>query len=185
MLSLLLSYVVTCDASLLDHAYQQWKETPEMRVEDAYKWLFHATLGGEHRVQGVDGPRNWLDREWASIERAQDKEPEVVRLTPDGSVLRVNLRPYKERGGDKGMMLWAFVFSAERFKADKSVFRRVWNELGRELLTKSHGHITHQAWERLDADTRKLGYPAIHHSKQYEEKYRPAYRVVLRELWTG
>ena len=83
------------------------------------------------------------------------------------------------------MLLWAFVFSAEQFKPDKSVFIEVWNELGRELLTKSHGHITRKEWERLDLETGKLGYPAIHHSKQYEEKYRPAYRVVLRDTWTG
>ena len=48
---------------LLDHAFEQWRSTPEMRVEDAYKWLFHATLGGEHAVQDVGGPRNWMDRE--------------------------------------------------------------------------------------------------------------------------
>ena len=155
-----------------------------MRIEDAYKWLFHATLGGEHAVQDVSGPRAWMDREWSSLDSTRKDEQEVTKLTPDGSVLRINLRPYRDRGGDKEMLLWAFVFSAERFKADKSDFTKVWNELGQRLETSNLGHVAHEEWVRLDKETKKLSYPAIHHSKQYEEKYSPAYRVVLRETWS-
>ena len=185
-LLLAISSVPSSDApELLDHAFQQWKTTPEMRIEDAYKWLYHATLGGEHAVQDASGPRNWMNREWAALEPLRNEEQEIVKLTPDGSVLRVNLRPYKDRGGDKEMLLWAFVFSAERFKADKSVFRKAWNDLGKELMTRSQGRVTRKEWERLDGETGKLGYAAIHHSKQYEEKYKPAYRVVLGEIWSA
>ncbi|MCH7903527.1 MAG: hypothetical protein IH944_03060 [Armatimonadetes bacterium] len=185
-LLLAISFVPSSGSSdLLDHAFAQWKATPEMRIEDAYKWLFHATLGGEHAVQDVNSPRNWMDSEWASLELSEQDEPEVVKLTPDGSVLRVNLRPYKDRGGNKEMLLWAFVFSAERFKANKSVFRNAWNNLGDRLSVASQGHVTRKEWQRLDEETHALGYPAIHHSRQYEQKYKPAYRVVLGEIWSA
>jgi len=170
--------------TLLDHAFEQWKATPEMRIEDAYKWLFHATLGGEHAVTNTDGPRRWMDREWVTLRASQKDEAEITNLTPDGSVIRVNLRPYKDSGGDKEMLLWAFVFSAERFNANKSDFIEAWNELGSALRHKPIGYLTISEWYRLDRETIPLHYPAIHHSPEYEKKYKPAYRVVLRDLWT-
>lgn len=169
---------------LFDHALNQWKLTPEMRIEDAYKWLYHATLGGEHAVTSEDGPRRWLDREWDGLGAPTKDEPEVVPLTPDGKVVRINLRPYKARGGDKEMLLWAFVFSAQRFKSDKSVFIKEWDALGGRLKSKPWNRLTLSEWSRLDQETRAQGFPAIDHSAAYEKEYRPAYRVVLRELWT-
>lgn len=169
--------------TLLDHAFDHWRSTPEMRVEDAYKWLFHATLGGEHAVTSESGPRAWLDREWSGLGDPLKGEREVVPLTPDGSLVRVNLRPYKARSGDKEMLLWAFVLSAERFRADRSAFVREWGALGARLEGCAFGHLTFSAWSRLDRRVRGEGFPAIHHSAEYESKYRPAYRVVLRSLW--
>ena len=33
-------------------------------------------------------------------------------------------------------------------------------------------------WRRLDREMRARGYPAIHHSPEYENARRPAYRVL-------
>jgi hypothetical protein len=182
MTSLLLLCAARPDpATLLDHAFEQWKATPEMRIEDAYKWLFHATLGGEHAVVSEDGPRRWLDREWSSLGAPTKGEPELVPLAPDGKLVRINLRPYKSRGGDKEMLLWAFVLSAERFKSDKGSFVREWEALGARLGSEPVRHLTRGAWSLLDRRVRREGYPAIGHSAEYESRYRPAYRVVLRE----
>ncbi len=169
--------------SLPDHAIGQWKATPEMRIEDAYKWLFHATLGGGHAVTSEDGPRAWLDDEWATLGPPMRGEQEVVPLTHDGKLIRVNLRPYKARGGDKEMLLWAFVLSAEKFKATKKDFVSAWIELESRLPLKGYPHLTKKEWSRLDRETSANDYPAIDHSDYYERKYRPAYRVVLREYW--
>ena len=170
-------------ASLLDHAFAEWEATPEMRIEDVYKWLFHATLGGEHAVTSELGPRRWLDREWPTVARPPTGEQEAVSLTPDGSLVRINLRPYKQRGGDKEMLLWAFVLSAERFKSDKRAFVREWDALGARLRSAAMRYLTYAEWKRLDAATRKNGFAAIEHSAQYERAYKPTYRVILRELW--
>lgn len=176
--------VLGSQASILDHAIGQWKATPEMRIEDAYKWLYHAALGGEHAVTSEDGPRRWLDREWAALGAPLAHEPEVVPLTTDGKIVRINLRPYKSRGGDKEMLLWSFVLSAEKFKSDKSVFVREWGALGARLRNQPWAALTSQEWSRLDRDVRAKGFPAIHHSAHYEARYKPAYRVVLSEMLT-
>lgn len=169
--------------TLLDHAFDQWRSTPEMRIEDAYKWLFHATLGGEHAVTSEDGPHRWLDREWPTVGYPSKDEREAVSLTPDGRLVRINLRPYKARNGDKEMLLWAFVLSAQKFKSDKREFVREWNALGARLQSEPWKKITHADWKRLDAQLRKADFPAIDHSEIYERTYKPAYRVVLREFW--
>lgn len=184
MILALLAIARQAEPTLLDHAFEQWKSTPEMKIEDAYKWLYHATLGGEHAVTSEDGPRVWLDREWPTLSAPLKDEPEVVPLTPDGRLLRVNLRPYRSRGGDKDMLLWAFVFSAQRLKRDESLFVREWDALGAKLKSDAWRQLSHQEWKRLDALTRKQGFPAIEHSPQYEKIYMPAYRVVLKDMWT-
>jgi hypothetical protein len=168
---------------LLRFSIQQWRQMPEMHVKDAYKWLYHATLGGEHAVQDDSGPRQWLESEWPTVGKPLPNEPEIVPLRPDGKIVRINLRPYKHRGGDEEMMLAVFVASARAFKASRAVFIDEWQELGRELAKKPIGKIDLIGWNRLDRETRSLGYPAIDHSTAYEKAYHPAYRVVLRSLW--
>ena len=168
---------------LLGHALEQWKSTPEMRIQDAYKWLYHATLGGEHAIRDESGPRRWLEREWSQIGSAPPNEPEVVQLTPDGRLLRVNLRPYKSRSGDREMLLAILILSAERFSASKHRFQAAWNELGEWLMSRRVGHLTIETWTAFDRLQKPLGYPAVHRSKEYEAAYQPAYRVVLGEFW--
>lgn len=168
---------------LVDYAVRSWAETPLMQIEDAYKWLFHATLGGEHAVRDEVGPRQWLVGEWASLRTAKPLEPECVLLDPAGRVLRINLRPYKSKGGDREMLLAVFVESARRFRAEKPQFLATWRSLGKRLERRRVGRISAVAWKRLDARCSRRGYPAIEHSDEYIRAYAPAYRVVLGAFW--
>jgi hypothetical protein len=154
-----------------------------MEIEDAYKWLFHATLGGEHAVRDDSGPRAWLDREWDVIGEPLPGEANVVELRPDGKIVRVNLRPYKAAGGDKETMLQVFVASARRFHAERVVFETAWSALGERLKEGPIGRIDRSGWVRLDHEARAEGYPAIEHSENYLRAQNPAYRVVLKDLW--
>jgi hypothetical protein len=170
------------DATLA-FAFSQWRSTPRMGIEDAYKWLFHATLGGEHAVTDDDGPRQWLEREWKTLGPPMPGEKEVTPLTPDGRLIRVNLRPYRAGGGDEEMLLAVFVASARGFHADRRVFVDVWEGLGRRLKGGPFQRLRYPEWVRLDRETATVGYPAIDHSSDYERTYHPAYRVVLGSMW--
>jgi len=169
--------------SLLDFSVEQWKATPEMRVEDAYKWLFHACLGGEHAVTSEAGPRGWMEREWKTLTPPLPHEKEVVPLRPDGKVVRVNLRPYRARGGDQEFLLAVFVASAREFRGDKREFVAHWHALGTRLHRGKIGRLNYPDWVRLDREAKRDGYPAVEHSEAYLAKYRPAYRVVLGSLY--
>jgi hypothetical protein len=185
MLCLLLMASIGAPSELVAFASKEWSRQPEMRIEDAYKWLFHATLGGEHAVTDDSGPRQWMEREWKGLGRPLPKEPEVQSLRPDGKIVRINLRPFKGRGGESEMLLAIFVESAKRFRSDKKEFVREWMSLGDALRSKPQGKLTLRTWSKLDQEMKPLGYPAVHHSQAYETAYRPAYRVILRDLWAG
>ena len=151
---------------------------PDLRIEDAYKWLVHATRGGEHAVDNEFAVRKWLEKEWATLGPPHPGEPLWTPLTADGRIGRLNLRPFKAQGGSADDLHAAFLASADSFAADPARFRAAWNALGRALESNPRGHLTRAEWRRLDALARKDGYPARHHSPEYEQARAPAYRVL-------
>ena len=156
----------------------QARAEPEVRVADAYKWLVHATRGGEHAVASAFAARQWLDQEWATLGPPQPDEPLWVPLADDGRIGRLNLRPYRAQGGAPEPLLAAFLASAESFDASPARFRATWNALGRALKQNPQGYLTYSDWRRLDREMRAQGYPALHHSPEYEQARHPAYRVL-------
>ena len=151
---------------------------PELRIADAYKWLFHAARGGEHAIQNEFAARKWLDQEWAVLGPPQPGEEIWTPLTADGRIGRLNLRPYKASGGLPEPLLAAFLAGAESFDADSARFREAWRGLGRALRKQAVGHLTYAEWQRLDHEMQARDYPALHHSPEYEQARRPAYRVL-------
>ncbi len=159
-------------------AMAAFRADSEVRIEDAYKWLFHATRGGEHALRNEEAARAWLEREWTSLGPPEPGEPSVVSLRPDGSVVRMNLRPWKARGGRADDLFAAFVRSARAFRADGNAFEAAWYQLGGRLMAASLGHLNRAEWERLDFEAKAKGFPAWSHSAPYEKARRPAYRVL-------
>jgi hypothetical protein len=154
------------------------RSEPDWRIEDAAKWIVHATRGGEHAIQNEFAARQWLETEWTSLGPPQENEPLWTPLTPDGRIGRLNLRPYKARGGSLDALHAAFIAGAQSFDADPARFRRAWRAFGRLLAAAPSGHLTHAEWKRLDREWRAKGYPAIHHNPAYRDARQPAYRVL-------
>jgi hypothetical protein len=167
---------------LLRFSLAQWRLESEMRIEDAYKWCYHATQGGEHAITSPDGPRRWLEREWSTLSAPMTGETLILPLRPDGKIVRLNLRPYRSKGGSPELLLNAFVSSAKSFRSDKTAFLLVWNELGAELEKGNLGKIERTGWERLDKETARSRYPAIDHSTGFASVRIPAYRVLTGSI---
>src|SRR5512135_1577005 len=83
---------------LLPFAVNSFAADPEVRIEDAYKWLYQAANGGEHAIPDEESARRWLEREWRSLGPTPPGEPLEVPIRPDGELVRVNLRPLRDRG---------------------------------------------------------------------------------------
>lgn len=167
--------------ALLPFAVNSFAADPETRIEDAYKWLFQAASGGEHAIPDEESARRWLEREWASLGETPPGEPLVVSLRPDGALVRLNLRPFRDRGGHVGDLLEAFLRSARSFEPDAALFRESWASLGLKLSAHPLGPLNRTEWSRLEAAMQAKGYPAVHHSAAFAKARRPAYRVLTME----
>jgi len=167
--------------ALVRFALAQWQTDPQVRIEDAYKWIYQATRGGEHAVPDEQMAQDWLDEEWRALGDPNPAEPLWQPLCPDGELGRLNLRAFRARGGKKEDLLAAFVRSSRSFRSDESHFIAAWNELGRQLKRRSYGGVSWRDWRRLDLKMRAAGYPAIHHSQIYQQNRQPSYRVLTGE----
>jgi hypothetical protein len=157
---------------------------PEMQLEDLYKLLHQAALGSEHAVSDRDAARRWLQREIEALTdagTASRDEPLMESLSPDGRLVRVNLRPFLRTGGDPEALLAAVVETAEQYQGDPAILDR-YCQRAVTLAREEDLPFTPAALEARFAELQGQGYPAGHHSKTYKETYRPAYRVVLRDL---
>lgn len=165
-------------AALLDFAIPRWRSDPNVRIDDAYKWTYQAIRGGEHAVPDRDSARKWLEREWQTMGNDPANDNEWVPLCPGGEIGRLNLRPYKAKGGKPDDLLDAFIISANEYRSEPGNFTKAWAELGKRLKQKSVGSLTYKEWLRFDAEMKKKGYPAVHHSEAYNKANRPAYRII-------
>jgi len=154
-----------------------WRADTALEIADAYKWIHQATEGGEHAAPSRAEAEGWLTREWATLDAPVAGEP-LVEPLGDSGIVRLNLRPYRARGGDPAALVDAFLASAAEVRPDRERFSSAWHAFGDVLREGPIGRLTRAAWDALDADTAPRGYPAVHHSDPYERVHRPAYRVL-------
>ncbi len=172
---LLLSCLPT---ALIDFALPKWKTDKNVRIDDAYKWTYQATRGGEHAVPDTDSPRKWLANEWNTMGTAAKEVAVWQPLCPGGEIGRLNLRPFKTKGGEADDLLDAFLASSREYRSDGANFIAAWNELGKRLKKKSYGALNYKDWSTLDTAMKARNYPAVHHSETYNQALQPAYRIL-------
>lgn len=149
---------------------------PLWTAEDAYKLIHQAAMGSEHAAPTEEVARTWLEREFAQMGSGPD-EPLIDPISPDGSIVRVHLRPYARRGLDPELLLEAFLRTAVEFRGSRAALER---GLGSALSLAAAGALGTAAVEvrQVVERARAAGYPAVHHSVAFVAAYRPAYRVV-------
>jgi hypothetical protein len=148
-----------------------------MAPADVYKLLYQGVLGPEHLIASPDDFAARLRVEYEAVE-PDDSEPLWERVRPDGTLRRVNLRPFKAREGDVESLTVACLRTAERRWGTPAELRAAW--VGFVELCRAGRWPAFDPAEVLDLSVRleEQGYPAIHHSARYREVYRPAYRLV-------
>jgi hypothetical protein len=154
---------------------------PRMQVQDLYKFLHQAALGSEHAVRDTAMARDWLRREIAGLDTATAFEPLVDPLSPDGKLVRVHLRPYLRNGDDPEALLHAFIRTANEARGDSVTLEYYWS-IAEAMCQEERLPFPRGDTEAFFAARREQGFPAVHHSEDYGQLYRPAYRVILREL---
>lgn len=155
--------------------------TPLMQVQDVYKLLHQAAMGSEHAVGDEQAARDWLECELSEMGAGPD-DPLLDPLSPDGQILRVHLRPYLRAGKNPETLLRAFIQTANEWRGSPEKLKEYGVAAARLLTQAGTGSFKQGDFEAFFAKMEAQGFPAVHHSGEYERLYRPAYRVVARQF---
>jgi hypothetical protein len=154
---------------------EHFKRRPKMTPSDVYKLLFQGVFGVGH----ILGEGIWerLEEEIASIQiDTFHSEPLFERVSVDGSMIRVNLRPYVKKRLPLKVIYNAMKLTVKETH-DPTFFYKGW-EIFKRLV---HSGLIDTEVEELEILDQELNYrdPLPHHHSQiYRENYYPAYRVV-------
>jgi len=162
---------------------EQAKRHPQMEPADCYKLIYQACLGSEHAVNDPAEAKRWLESELAGL-GAGPAEPLIESISPDGRIVRVHLRAFVARQGDPAKLLQAFVQTANNFHGSRENLLAAWAQVV-ELAQAQELPFSAQAAREFGEKMAAAGHPAVHHSKNYNEAAKPAYRVIAREYLAG
>lgn len=155
---------------------------PRMQLEDVYKLLHQAALGGGHAVGDEAAARRRLDDEIAALGDGPE-EPARDPISPDGKLARIHLRTFLAAGGDPADLHRAFLASARGYPAAPDKLAKFCGCLG-DLAGAGGLPFAQPDVVRYFADIARAGYPVVHHSQAYRDAYKPAYRVVALDQLT-
>lgn len=157
---------------------------PRSEIPDLYTFVFHAAMGPAHA--GVDSAMalEWIVREATALQPLSpraSREPLFEPLSPDGALVRVNLRPYIACGGNLQILAGAFARTAREMRPSRERFDRYW---GYVVESAKAGQVPFSVADLRAYVTRMSaeGLPPGGHSPPYTAAYHPAYRVVYRRL---
>ena len=186
MNGVLLACVVCCvqPAGIGDVVIRELSRRPAMEAADVYKLVFQAALGSEHAVE-LSLAREWLAREARAIAgQAHAGEALLDTISPDGSIVRVNLRPYIARGGSLDSLAADFTETARRIRRDTTVLHAYWREIT-ALAEAGRIPLAADSLTAYHSRMQARGYPPPPHSASYRARDRPAYRVVASEVFAA
>lgn len=150
---------------------------PDMGVQDLYKLIYQGVMGSGHSVSSAGSAGSWLAEEADRPGEPMPGETLVEEISPGGLVVRINLRPFIACGGSIEGLLRAFIRTGREFTGSTETLERRW-----ETASLLQSRFPREEMREFIAISRRGGYPAVHHSSAYREKYHPSYRVALRRI---
>ena len=155
-------------AILIAHA----KRYPLMQPTDAVKLIYQNEFGGGHLIRDEEACLNYLHREYADLE----KEPTAPLYEDIGNgIVRVNLAAVKPEALEQ--LGKAFIDSAAKHKGTLDSFLNKLEVL-RKLTAEGVFTFDTNVLNAYLSEYEAAGYPAVSHSEQYWQAYKPAYRIL-------
>lgn len=156
-------------AILITHA----KRYPLMQPRDAVKLIYQNEFGGGHLIRDEQACLNYLRQEYASAE----KDPTAALYEDIGNgIVRVNLAAVKPEDLEK--LGRDFICSAAEHKGTLDSFLNKLEVL-QTLTTEGVFAFDLDALNTYLSEYEAAGYPAVSHSPEYRQAYKPAYRIIL------
>lgn len=157
---------------------------PAATLQDVYKSMFQDRFGVAHLLAERDAVREYIAKEVDSTEGECEEYYEACGWR--GDYVRVDLRAVRDGVISLDEFTDRFMHSAERGIAADSVALAEWriewltiSSVCRELLITIDGY---QQDSIKIAELIAAGKYVVHHSRPYNEAYRPHYRIVHHTL---
>jgi hypothetical protein len=164
---------------LADFITKEYEVHPKMTSQDLYKFLHQAAMGSEHAVQDTGMVKDWMKNEIAGLDMTIENKL-IDTLSEGGGIIRVHLRPYLKDGNNPDKLVNAFIKTANRFKGSKETLKQ-YLATARKMIKKKEISLDLAEFNNLTKEMESKGFPAVHHSKEYVDAYKPAYRVISSE----
>ena len=152
---------------------EQIKLHPSMEPRDVVKMCYQAAYGAEHLVSDYAGAKKYLEEEYSRVAAGKGRLYEQI----SDHVVRVNLSAWKEKKLPVEWLFRMFVASCRVEEKGQKQFEKYLKTAG-ELIPSQTVGFTKQDWELYEKEYRESGMPAVHHSENYREQEKPAYRIV-------
>lgn len=148
-----------------------------MQPSDIAKMCYQAALGAEHLLLDTERARAYFNAEFNSVE---PREGELFEPLSD-QVCRVDLGVWKAEGRKREELFDMFVATASVPCGGKENLLQYLSD-AEGCLSELSLSFTLGEWQGFLEKYKAAGMPAVHHSSEYRESERPAYRIVLRSL---
>lgn len=147
---------------------------------DVYKLIYQAVFGVGHLLANEKEAYTLLREEFDDLSERLQGEKLLEVINAEGTVCRMNLRPYKATGGNLDRLFHALLLTRDAVTGTKMDFLCLWNEV--KELTKRHSFpFSLTDMEKFESVFQKADLPVLHHSESYERFNRPSYRVIAVE----
>lgn len=152
---------------------------PAATAADLYKLLHQSVFGPGHLIQDLAAATRFLLQELA--EAGPSLPGEALREDLGGGLVRVNLRPFRDRQGSPAELVRAMARTAKANRGEAKALEARLDTACRQLDGSGRATLAAELRTLARAQAAK-GHPALHHSEAYRGAYRPAYRVVQASL---
>jgi hypothetical protein len=153
---------------------------PDWEPVDLYKLIHQAALGSEHALAEEARVREALRQEIAHLGEGP-QEQLVDPISPDGRIVRVHLRPFAKLHLRQDLLARAFLQTGSEVRPSMERLA-AYAAIAAQLVADRIVDFSASHFAAVMAEMQSGGFPAAHHSPRFMMRYRPAYRVVAREL---
>jgi len=157
---------------------QHIERYPAIQPADVYKLVYQGTFGPAHLGSDSTQILVYLNAELAEID-ADSTASLYENIVPSGKKIRLNLKRLKATNISPQKIVQAILNSNFGLPADSAKFIRRWAAI-EKLVADNRLPLPRAEFFAFSDSVKKAGYPVIHHSAQYIQNYRPAYRVIER-----
>lgn len=154
-----------------EYIKKQYTQYPKLELQDLMKFLFQSSFGCEHLISDQETVKQYIEQE---IKDNQDPLASYESL--DGDFIRLHLN----YGLHPNTLATLFTLSAIPQENGNKDLEEKLKILLDMIQNKELPFDYLQSKQKLYAWKEK-GYPAVHHSKTFNETYHPAYRLIHKK----